>query len=127
MSAMTALAALPAATDALELAERQGFDVRNVENLREHCALTLRHWIGSLGTNHDEAAAEAGEPTWRAWHLAFAGAALSFENGEPGLLQALLVRPRADGSAEVPPGCWNWYCRGHSGLPDYSGARGRHA
>ena len=96
----------------LEFAEREGFGVRDVENLREHYALTLRRWIASLEKNHDEAAAEAGEPTWRAWHLAFAGAAVGFETGELGLLQAMLVKPHDDGNADVPLGRWDWYEQG---------------
>jgi len=95
--------------ETLVFAERAGFDVRDVENLREHYALTLRRWIAALERNHDEAAAEAGEPTWRAWHLTFAGAALDFECGKAGLLQALFIKPDKNGSADVPLGRWDWY------------------
>jgi cyclopropane-fatty-acyl-phospholipid synthase len=91
------------------MAESAGFDVRDVENLREHYALTLRRWIASLETRHDDAVAEVGEATWRAWRMVFAGAAVDFEIGRTGLAQILMVKPRADGNAAVPLGRWDWY------------------
>ena len=39
----------------LETAERAGFEVRDVESLREHYALTLRHWLRALEEKADEA------------------------------------------------------------------------
>lgn len=93
----------------LELAEKAGFDVRDVENLREHYALTLRRWVASLEARHDEAAAEVGEATWRAWRLVFAGSAHNFETGRQGLIQALLVKPHPDGRVALPLGRGDWY------------------
>src|SRR5699024_1980591 len=37
-----------------------GFEIRHQENLREHYALTLRHWGANLEENWDEAVAEVG-------------------------------------------------------------------
>ncbi|MFW5947199.1 MAG: class I SAM-dependent methyltransferase, partial [Gemmatimonadota bacterium] len=95
--------------ETLAFAEEAGFDVRDVEGLREHYALTLRRWVAALEDRKEEAVAEVGEPTWRAWHLVFAGAAVEFEAGRTMIHQALLVKPTADGSAEVPLGRWDWY------------------
>ncbi len=35
-------------TDSLRIAEMTGFEIRDVESLREHYALTLRHWVQRL-------------------------------------------------------------------------------
>jgi cyclopropane-fatty-acyl-phospholipid synthase len=99
---------LPVAEN-LELAEKAGFDIRDVENLREHYALTLRRWVAALEARHDEAAAEVGEATWRAWRLVFAGSAHGFETGRQGLIQALLVKPHTDGRVALPLGRGDWY------------------
>ena len=37
------------------VAEQAGFEVRDVENLREHYAITLRHWARRLEANKEEA------------------------------------------------------------------------
>ena len=37
----------------LRAAEGAGFEVRDVESLREHYALTLRHWVRRLEAHHD--------------------------------------------------------------------------
>jgi cyclopropane-fatty-acyl-phospholipid synthase len=95
--------------ETLMFAEEAGFDVRDVEGLREHYALTLRQWVDALEEKHDQAVAEVGEATWRAWYLTFVGAAVEFETGREGLYQTLLVKKRSDGSAGVPLGRWDWY------------------
>ena len=40
--------------------ERAGFEVRDVESLREHYARTLRAWVANLESNWEEAVGEAG-------------------------------------------------------------------
>ena len=95
--------------DAISFAERAGLEVRDVENLREHYALTLRRWVEALEARHDAAVAEVGEATWRAWRLVFAGAALNFEAGRQGLAQVLLVKPASDGSTGLPLERADWY------------------
>jgi len=95
--------------DTISVAEREGLELRDVENLREHYALTLRHWVATLEARHDEAAAEVGEATWRAWRLVFAGAAYNFERGRHRLVQALFVKPDAAGRAQLPLLRSDWY------------------
>ncbi len=95
--------------ETLTFAEEAGFDVRDVEQLREHYALTLRRWVAALEEHHEEAMEEVGEATWRAWRLVFAGAAHDFDAGRTGVAQALLVRPDEAGDAGVPLGRWDWY------------------
>ena len=76
------------------LAERTGLEARDVENLREHYILTLRHWVSRLSRAHSTAAALVGEHTYRVWRLYMAATTLGF--------QTLFAKPRADGSAAVP-------------------------
>ncbi len=83
-------------------AERVGFELRDVESLREHYAMTLRHWSSGLEAKASEAIRIAGERTYRVWRLYMAGAAHSFAHGRLNLIQALLVKPDAEGRSEMP-------------------------
>jgi cyclopropane-fatty-acyl-phospholipid synthase len=47
------------------VAERAGFEVRDVENLREHFALTLRDWVNRLEACQAEAIAVSDEVMYR--------------------------------------------------------------
>ena len=49
--------------------ERAGFEIHDVEGLRPHYALTLRHWVQRLEANRDAALREVGEATYRVWRL----------------------------------------------------------
>ena len=88
--------------DALGFAERAGFEVRDVENLREHYVRTLRAWIENLERNRDAAVASAGEQSYRAWRLYMAGSAQGFRIGRLGLFQSLLAKPEKNGSVALP-------------------------
>jgi cyclopropane-fatty-acyl-phospholipid synthase len=91
-------------SDALQFAEAAGFEVRDVENLREHYVRTLRAWVANLERNRDEAVAAAGEQSYRAWRLYMAGSAQGFRVGRMGLFQSLLTKPTRTGAiADVPP------------------------
>jgi cyclopropane-fatty-acyl-phospholipid synthase len=96
-------------SETLVRAEAAGFEVRDVENMREHYALTLRRWIAVLEERRDEAVAEVGEATWRAWRLVFAGSADGFERNRQGVVQTLLVKPDTDGRAGLPLARADWY------------------
>jgi cyclopropane-fatty-acyl-phospholipid synthase len=89
-------------SDALQFAERAGFEVRDVENLREHYTRTLRAWVQNIERNRDVAIAAAGEQSYRAWRLYMAGSAQGFRTGRMGLFQSLLAKPEKDGSVPVP-------------------------
>jgi cyclopropane-fatty-acyl-phospholipid synthase len=77
--------------------------VRDVENLREHYARTLRAWVTNLIANQDVAVKASDERTERIWRIYMAGSARGFALGRMGLMQTLLAKPRADGSVDVPP------------------------
>jgi cyclopropane-fatty-acyl-phospholipid synthase len=88
--------------------EEAGFEVRDVESLREHYALTLREWIANLESHWDEAVAIAGEARARIWRLYMAGSALGFEDGGVSIHQVLGVVPDSGGGAAMPPTRGNW-------------------
>jgi cyclopropane-fatty-acyl-phospholipid synthase len=81
--------------------QRGGLEVRAVESLREHYALTLRAWVTNLEARYDEAVALVGPGRTRVWHLYLAGSALGFESGDLQIHQALAVRP-AGGRSGMP-------------------------
>jgi cyclopropane-fatty-acyl-phospholipid synthase len=72
--------------------EDAGFEVRDVEALREHYALTLRHWVGNLERSWDEATTLVTPGRARVWRLYMAGSALGFEAGRIGVNQVLAIR-----------------------------------
>jgi cyclopropane-fatty-acyl-phospholipid synthase len=84
------------------MAEHAGWEVRDVEALREHYARTLRHWVARLEARRAEAEAIVGAPTVRAWRLYFAASAHRFDVGILNVNQTLLARPGPDGRVDVP-------------------------
>jgi cyclopropane-fatty-acyl-phospholipid synthase len=83
------------------VAEKTGFEVRDVENLREHYALTLRHWVNRLEAWREEAIAATDEVTYRTWRLYMAAASYGFDAGLLNVNQTLLAKPEG-GRAGVP-------------------------
>ena len=79
--------------------QQAGLEVRHVESLREHYALTLRSWVANLEANWDACVAEVGEARARIWRLYMAASAVNFEAGRTQIHQVLAVRA-ADGGAE---------------------------
>jgi len=86
----------------LEAIEGAGFEVRDVESLREHYALTLRAWVANLERNWTAAVAATSAARARIWRLYMAGSALAFEGNRIGVNQVLAVRPTARGSSGMP-------------------------
>lgn len=74
------------------LAEAAGFEVRDVENLREHYALTLRQWVNRLEARRTEAVKAAGSVTYRTWRLYMSASAHGFESGNLNVNQTLLAK-----------------------------------
>jgi cyclopropane-fatty-acyl-phospholipid synthase len=86
--------------------QRAGFEVRHVENLREHYARTLRAWVANLDAGWDEAVALAGVGRARIWRLYMAASAVNFEDGPIQVHQTLAVR--ADGGVSEMPARPDW-------------------
>ncbi|HVW30914.1 MAG TPA: class I SAM-dependent methyltransferase [Acidimicrobiia bacterium] len=82
--------------------QRGGFEVRDVQSLREHYALTLRRWTGNLERRWPEAVALVGPGRARIWRLYMAGCAVNFEAGRTNIHQVLAVRPTPTGGSGMP-------------------------
>ncbi len=81
--------------------EQTRFEILDVEALRPHYALTLRHWVQRLEAHREQAIAEVGEARYRVWRVYMAGCASQFELGDIGVYQ-ILAANRRTGLAEVP-------------------------
>lgn len=92
----------------LRCAEEAGFEIRDVENLREHYSLTLRHWVRRLEQNSREAINLTSSEIYRIWRLYMAGSAAGFTAGRIGLCQSLLSKPCREGSGLPLTRC-DWY------------------
>ena len=92
----------------LRAAELSGFEVRDVEGLREHYALTLHHWVRRLEAHAEEARRITDDTTYRIWRLYMAGAAHGFRSGRLNIYQTLLARP-LHGQSGLPLTREDWY------------------
>jgi cyclopropane-fatty-acyl-phospholipid synthase len=92
----------------LRAAEDAGFEVRDVESLREHYMLTLQHWVRRLEANHEAALGCVDEVTYRVWRLYMSGSADGFRAGRLNVYQSLLVKPE-DGRSGLPLTRDDWY------------------
>lgn len=99
---------LVAISTALRLGEEAGFEVRDVESLREHYVLTLRHWIQRLENAHEAAVRAADEVSYRVWRLYMAGSVHGFRTGRVNVHQTLFVKPER-GSSGLPLTRADWY------------------
>jgi cyclopropane-fatty-acyl-phospholipid synthase len=82
--------------------QRAGFEVRDVESLREHYSRTLHHWVSNLEEHWDEAVALAGLPRANIWRLYMAASANGFDDGGLAIHQVLGVVPDPEGSSGMP-------------------------
>jgi cyclopropane-fatty-acyl-phospholipid synthase len=98
---------LPISTT-LHAAEQTGFEVRDVESLREHYVLTIGHWVRRLEAHHAEARRLTDEATYRVWRLYMSGTAYRFQTGRLNVYQALLVKPN-QGKTGLPLTRADWY------------------
>lgn len=92
----------------LQAAESGGFEVRDVENLREHYIYTLQHWLRRYEEHAAEAKRLVGEVTYRSWRLYLAVALHEFEVGTAQLYQTLLVKTDR-GRSGLPLRREDWY------------------
>lgn len=97
----------PVGTTVTQL-ERAGFEVRDLESLREHYALTLRRWVANLETHWDRAVQLAGPGRARVWKLYMAASAVAFERNRIGVNQVLAVRTPESGDSGMPLRSRTW-------------------
>lgn len=88
--------------------ERAGLEVRDVESIREHYALTLRRWVANLEAEWPRAQRIAGPGRARVWLLYMAACALAFERNRIGVNQVLAVRPAQSGASGLPLRARTW-------------------
>ncbi|MFF3376430.1 class I SAM-dependent methyltransferase [Streptomyces sp. NPDC002680] len=88
--------------------ERAGFEVRDVESIREHYALTLRQWVTNLEGDWARAQQLAGPGRARVWRLYMAASALAFEHNRIGVNQVLAVRTSEEGDSGMPLRARTW-------------------
>jgi len=88
--------------------EEAGFEVRDVESLREHYARTLHCWVRNLERHWDAAVAEVGVRRARVWQLYMAGSANGFDDGGISVHQVLGVVPEPDGRSGMPATRSGW-------------------
>jgi cyclopropane-fatty-acyl-phospholipid synthase len=81
--------------------ERSKLEIADVESLRPHYAMTLRHWVDRLERNRATALQHVNEATYRVWRIYMAACALQFESGEIGIYQVLAAK-RAVGLPDIP-------------------------
>lgn len=94
--------------ETLRGAETAGFEIRDVESLREHYALTLKHWLQRFEAAEDELMRLTDEVSCRVFRLYLAGTAYEFQCGRVNLHQSLLVKPNG-GQSGLPLTRRDWY------------------
>jgi cyclopropane-fatty-acyl-phospholipid synthase len=90
---------LQSLADHVGFLEGAGFEVRDVEGLREHYALTCKAWVRNLERRWDDAVRLVSPARARVWRLYLAGSALAFEGRRVGVNQILATK--AGGSPTV--------------------------
>lgn len=86
----------------VDVLESAGFEVRDVESLREHYADTLRAWVANLEQNWDQAVRLSSAGRARVWRLYMAGSALGFQSNRLGVNQVLALKPGPSGASGFP-------------------------
>ena len=81
-----------------------GFEVRDIEAMREHYVTTVERWIDTFESRYSEFVAMVGEETARVWRLYLVGGALTFEEGRMGVDQFLAVKATPEGLSAMPAG-----------------------
>jgi cyclopropane-fatty-acyl-phospholipid synthase len=88
--------------------EDVGLEVRDVEGLREHYALTTRAWVANLQDRWDDVVAEVGIGRARVWLLYLTASAVQFDRWSIALHQVLAVRPAEAGASHMPANRDGW-------------------
>jgi cyclopropane-fatty-acyl-phospholipid synthase len=92
----------------LRAAEAAGFQVRDVENLKEHYVYTLRHWLRRYEEHAEEVKKITDELTYRSWRVFLAVALHEYEVQTAHLYQTLLVKCE-QGISGLPLTREDWY------------------
>ena len=93
----------------LQEADAAGFEVRDIENLREHYAKTLAFWLRNLEENREESLQFVSEETCRVWRLYLAASGFGFSNRVLAIYQTLLVKNDGRGRNALPLTRDDWF------------------
>lgn len=83
--------------------EHHGFEVHDVEALREHYALTCRAWCQRLSANEEEAIKLVGYERYRMWVAYLAGASVGLQAGSIKIYQIVATKKVGKGRSGLPP------------------------
>ena len=75
-----------------------GLEPLDVENLRRHYELTIRHWSERFEAQQERLRALAGEKRWRIWRVYLAGCAYGFAHNWTAVHQILAVKAGTNSS-----------------------------
>jgi cyclopropane-fatty-acyl-phospholipid synthase len=78
------------------------FEVRDVENLREHYASTLAHWASNLEAHEEDALSHLGTERYRLWRIYLNACVYYFRAGHLSVFQTLLAKPDAERRVHLP-------------------------
>ncbi|MGH7898011.1 MAG: class I SAM-dependent methyltransferase [Candidatus Binatia bacterium] len=85
----------------LSAMEEEGWEIRDVEQLREHYSRTCRQWAERLRANHDRAVRLVSEKTFRTWLLYLTASSNYFADASIGLYQT--VAWKSDSASRAVP------------------------
>jgi cyclopropane-fatty-acyl-phospholipid synthase len=92
----------------LHAAEACDLEVRDIESLREHYVLTLRHWLRRLEAHEEQAIKLTDQMTYRIWRLYMGATAHAFSTGRINVYHALFVKTTS-GVSGLPLTRADWY------------------
>ena len=95
-------------TNTLDELTKAGFEIRDVESLREHYIYTLARWLERLEANRDEAIRLTDEVNYRIFRIYFAGAIEGFRTHTYNLNQTLVIKSGVQPTS-LPLTRHDWY------------------
>ncbi len=87
----------------VQLLEKGGFEVHDVEAWREHYALTTKHWCKRLSARKDEAVKIVGMERYRMWIAYLLASSLGFKDDSMRIFQVVATNRQKKGASNMPP------------------------
>jgi len=93
---------MPYLAQYIQAASEAGFEIRDVENLREHYAWTHRAWRLNLEANEEAVTAAIGRKRYRALRILYSYSTYYMLRGKCSVYQFVLWRPEGERPADLP-------------------------